>query len=422
LGDASDAQGFNHQGLLEVGTGFLQVNSAGAVELGSMTTMGVGGFLIAANGVRFGTGANFQGAGDVTGPVIQDPGSVIEATGNLALGDSSSADGFSGNGILNANDRTITLRDANDAVFDSGAWVNLGSSGSGSVVANNGLTVDFGANINGTGTMTTLNDASKPLTNNGHIHGASAGGPITLSGWVEGVGTMDNVTITGTDSPGLSVASVSRGSVTYNGTVRLEIEGASAGSYDQIHHILGAGAATLGGTLNVVPSGSYTGPASPGDADDFVLMTAMTQNGTFGTVQYDGSALVPLGAVDPNGSFRSYSGTGGIFSAVTYTAATVEFQNLLAKPGDTDGDMDIDLSDYTSLASNFAPGGTTFTWTDGDFDSDGDIDLSDYNALASGFAPGGYGSTSAVPEPMSIVLAILGLVAVMVTGLRRKGR
>ena len=61
-------------------------------------------------------------------------------------------------------------------------------------------------------------------------------------------------------------------------------------------------------------------------------------------------------------------------------------------------------------------------WTDGDFDSDGDIDLSDYNALASGFAPGGYGSTSAVPEPMSIVLAILGLVAVMVTGLRRNGR
>ena len=422
LGDASDAQGFNHQGLLEVGTGFLQVNSAGAVELGSMTTMGVGGFLIAANGVKFGTGANFQGAGDVTGPVTQDPGSVIEATGNLAMGDSSSADGFSGNGILNANDRTITLRDANDAVFDSGAWVNLGSSGSGSVVANNGLTVDFGANINGTGTMTTLNDASKPLTNNGHIHGASVGSPITLSGWVEGVGTMDNVTITGTDSPGLSVASISRGSVTYNGTVRLEIEGASAGSYDQIHHILGAGTATLGGTLNVVPSGSYTGPTNPGDADDFVLMTAMTQNGTFGTVQYDGSALVPLGAVDPNGSFRSYSGTGGIFSAVTYTANSVEFQNLLAKPGDTDGDMDIDLSDYTSLATNFAPGGTTYMWTDGDFDSDGDIDLSDYNALASGFAPGGYGSTSAVPEPMSIVLAILGLVAVMVTGLRRNGR
>ena len=422
LGDATDPQGFNHQGLLEVGTGFLQVNSAGAVELGSMTTMGVGGFLIAVNGAIFGTGANFLGAGDVTGPVTQDPGSVIQATGNLAMGDSASAVGFSSNGILNANDRTVTLRDANAAVFDSGALVNLGSSGSGSVVANNGLTVDFGANINGTGTMTTPNDAGKPLTNNGHIQGDSAGSPITLSGWVEGVGTLDNVNISGTDSPGLSVASVNRGSVTYVGTVRLEIEGASTGSYDQIHHILGAGEATLGGTLNVVPSGSYTGPASPGDSDDFILMTAMTQNGTFSTVQYDGSTLVPLGAVDPNGSFRSYSGTGGIFSAVTYTAATVGFQNLSAKPGDTDGDLDIDLTDFTSLATNFSPFATTFVWTDGDFDSDGDIDLNDYNALASGFAPGGYGAVSAVPEPMSIVLAILGLVAVMVTSLRRKSR
>jgi len=97
-----------------------------------------------------------------------------------------------------------------------------------------------------------------------------------------------------------------------------------------------------------------------------------------------------------------------LFRNLTYTATTVQLQNLLALTGYTDGDQDIDLSDYTKLATNFAPTGTGFTWTDGDFDSDGDIDLSDYNALASNFSPAGYGA-AAVPEPASVCLLLAGL-------------
>ena len=112
-------------------------------------------------------------------------------------------------------------------------------------------------------------------------------------------------------------------------------------------------------------------------------------------------------ATDGNGSFRSRAG-GGLFRSVTYTATTVQLQNLLALAGDTDGDMDVDLSDYTRLATNFAPGGSSLAWTDGDFDSDGDIDLSDYNSLASNFNPGGYGP-AAVPEPSTLALLVVSV-------------
>ena len=38
-----------------------------------------------------------------------------------------------------------------------------------------------------------------------------------------------------------------------------------------------------------------------------------------------------------------------------------------------------------------------------------DIDITDFNFLASNFAPDGYGA-SAVPEPSSLLLALLGLI------------
>ena len=49
----------------------------------------------------------------------------------------------------------------------------------------------------------------------------------------------------------------------------------------------------------------------------------------------------------------------------------------------------------------------------GGTDGDGDIDLSDYNALASNFQPLGYG---AVPEPSTALLALLGMLLISVFG------
>jgi len=79
--------------------------------------------------------------------------------------------------------------------------------------------------------------------------------------------------------------------------------------------------------------------------------------------------------------------------------------------GDTELDRDVDITDFNSLASNFDPDGATapHSWLEGNFDGDDDIDITDFNFLASNFAPDGYGA-SAVPEPSSLLLALLGLI------------
>ena len=142
----------------------------------------------------------------VSGAMLALAGSTIDATGgNLTLGDATKVNGFYGNGTLLVGQRTVTLADANDAVFDSAALVTLGSGASpGTLNAANGLTLDFGGNITGFGTVNTPNDLAKPLINNGHITGNSVDEPITLPGYVKGVGTFDNVNFTGTFAPGLS--------------------------------------------------------------------------------------------------------------------------------------------------------------------------------------------------------------------------
>ena len=168
--------------------------------------------------------------------------------------------------------------------------------------------------------------------------------------------------------------------------------------------------ASLSGTLEILPAGSYADP-NRGTADDFVIVTAGTRNGTFTTVKYDGAALEQEFGTDGNGSFRDHLG-GGLFRNLTYTPTTVSFQKLKALAGDADGDKDVDITDFNSLAGNFDPGGAnsaTNDWTKADFDADGDIDITDFSLLAGNFAPGGYdASTNAVPEPASLVLLAAG--------------
>ena len=70
----------------------------------------------------------------------------------------------------------------------------------------------------------------------------------------------------------------------------------------------------------------------------------------------------------------------------------------------------MDITDFNSLATNFDPDGATapHSWLEGNFDGDNDIDITDFNFLAANFAPDGYGA-SAVPEPSSLLLTLLGL-------------
>ena len=223
-------------------TSSLVVNGAfhfdrGVLELTGGTISGLGNLTVPTNG-------EFRASGVQALQIIGLAGSTITATGNLTVGDATKVNGFYSNGTLDAGANSVTLADANDAVFDSAALVTIGDGGSpGTLAAANGLTLDFGGNVTGFGTINTPNSAAKPFINNGHIAGNSGAEPITLTGYVKGVGTLDNVVITGTDAPGFSPATVVRGSVAYDGTLQIEIGGTSVGSFDQINHVLGAGTA-----------------------------------------------------------------------------------------------------------------------------------------------------------------------------------
>ena len=152
-----------------------------------------------------------------------------------------------------------------------------------------------------------------------------------------------------------------------------------------------------------------------GKSDDFVLVLAGSRVNHFANVTYDGAALSADFGPDGSGSFRDHVGEG-LFRNVTYTPTEVQFRNLLALHGDTDGNRTVDITDFNALASHFDPTGDGDPlngpfWNEGNFDGDGDTDITDFNLLATNFAPGGY-STSAIPEPSTMLLAALALILV----------
>ena len=94
-------------------------------------------------------------------------------------------------------------------------------------------------------------------------------------------------------------------------------------------------------------------------------------------------------------------------------AATANGHNLAYLCGDTEFDRDVDVTDFNVLASHFDPAGDGYPnngpfWDEGNFDGDDDTDITDFYLLASNFAPSGY-STSAIPEPSTVVFLLLGL-------------
>jgi hypothetical protein len=316
-------------------------------------------------------------------------GSSITATGNLTLGDASAVNGFGTQGTLSVGASTVTLLDSNDVVFDSLALATLGNGGSpGMLTAANGLTLDFGGNLTGFGTVNTPNDAVRPLINNGHIRGNSAAQRITLSGYVKGIGTLDNVLITGTDAPGFSAATVYRGAIAYQGTVEIEIGGESLGNFDRIIH---SGAAALGGTLRIALINGF----SPAAGNSFDIFDWVSVSGSFSTIQ-----LPTLAGLAWDVS-QLYA-TGRISVAAPSVFA-----------GDFDEDGDIDAADLTKWKLGF---GTTSgaTHTQGDADGDHDVDGADFLVwqLQLGSAAPAGSANAPAPEPTTSMLIIVAAVGV----------
>lgn len=226
-----------------------------------------------------------SGSADVSGSVLALGGTVINLWGgDTIMGDVSRPDGFYCNGTIDVYDNTLTILDNNDAVFDSAAFVGIGvGSTNGMIIAANGLTLDFGANMRGVGVINTPDDPTRPLINNGHIAAFGFLTPIIeLTGYVKGVGTFSGVNFTGTFSPGFSPAAINLGSAMYTGSLSIEIGGLNpGGDHDQLNHVLGDRTATLGGELRIELIDGYV----PSSGDSFTIMTAASVDGQFATIE-----------------------------------------------------------------------------------------------------------------------------------------
>lgn len=364
--------------ILNVTTGSLDFDG-GVFEL-------TGGPVTGLNSLTVPTGGEFRALGDYSFRVGAAADSVITATGNLGIGNPALVNGFYANGTINVGVNTITLKDANDVVLDSGALVSLGSGASpGTVSAANGLTLDFGGNITGYGTVSTPNTIAKPLINNGHITGNSAAQKITLPGYVKGVGTFDNVSFTGTFSPGLSPTILSVGSIALSdsSTLVMELGGTAAGSgYDQIQS---SGTLTFDGTLQIALINGFT----PTAGQSFNLFDWLTTGGTFDTL-----ALPTLAGLAWNTS-QLY--TDGVLSLVTSAGL----------PGDYNQNGTVDAADYTEWRDHLG-GGTSLP-----NDDTAGVGPDDYTRWKTHFGEtsgGGLGADSAgaaaVPEPSASLLCV----------------
>jgi fibronectin-binding autotransporter adhesin len=315
-------------------------------------------------------------------------GSSIEVgDGDPVMGDASATNGFYSNGNISlAGGTTLTLHDANDAVLDSAAHVLIGEAGSAStLIASNGLTLDFGGNIEGFGTVNTPDDPFTPLINNGNLTGTSPSEPLTLTGYIKGVGTMDNVVITGTDAPGFSPASVYRGSVTYAGELEIEIGGLAPGSFDIINHL---GSAKLGGVLDLSLINGFT----PGLGDTFQFITA--------------SSIV--------GNFASISGSdlgGGLAFDVLYGSNGVTLQ-VINTPlqGDLNADGFVGIADLNIVLGVWNTNVTPGDLLAGDPSGDGFVGIADLNVVLGNWNAGTPPSEiSDIPEPSTAILLGMGL-------------
>ncbi|MEE9304024.1 MAG: VPLPA-CTERM sorting domain-containing protein [Thiotrichaceae bacterium] len=275
LGNAADFNGFRTDGEIKTGSNTVALNSATFSTLGTVTTIG-GGSLVAANGVFLGGGKVITGSGSIVGKVAAEAGSLINATGDLAIGDSSALDGYFSNGKLAVNNNTVTLNDANKAKL--GSLTTIGdTNGSGLLEAVNGLVLNGGHNISGYG------EVGADLENQGTVHGQGlvAADFLELSGAVTGAGDYTgNIAFSGTFMPGNSPALIEFENLTLLGLLDIEIGGLTPGS--QYDVLAGTGDAFLGGTLDV----SLINGFSPILGNSFDILTAQNIIGEFDLITF----------------------------------------------------------------------------------------------------------------------------------------
>ena len=349
---------FASTSMLNVGSSSLTIGSITPVDLSGLTMIG-GGTLTSTSTIVLGAAESLIGSGIINAPFAGETGSLIKALGAMTIGSAASPIGFATRGEVQVGTNTLTLLDSNQAVL--GSLTTLGTTGvaTGSLLSANGLLVDYGSNVAGWGTLQSPNDPNQLVMHNGAISGNSLTEQITLAGFVKGVGTLDNVNISGTYSPGFSPAVVYNGSVSYGstGTTLIEVGGTSAGSsgYDQLNH---SGSVIIGGGLDIQIINGFV----PSYGQVFDVMTwEGTSSGSFGGIV--GTRISNSLAVIPR-----------------YTNNSVEL--VTTGPGDANLDGRVSIADFSAMQNGFGKSGQ---WQQGDFNLDGNISIADFAILQNAF-------------------------------------
>ena len=322
------------------------------------------------------------------GPTAAFPGDVVvlssaPTVNTIDLGTDRLANSvtFSDNYTLNHHTLTLT---AGKISVDSNVVGAINSD----IITNNGVVAKMGP-----GTL---------------IVGGTVSDTFITAGTLQGTGTLASLTVTsdGTVAPGNSsgILTITDDYTQDPGSLLLlEIAGTAAGTTYDVVSV--GGNASLSGTLEIQTKGSFLPAAgvTPGAfGNSFVVLSANSVAGTFDT---------EIGRHIENGRFYF----------ITYGASNVTLNSFQALAGDADGDKDVDITDFNTLATHFDPSGdhsATNNWLTADFDADGDVDITDFNDLATHFTPSGYGAAGSlpVPEPVFSFWLLGGLLPLLFWG------
>ncbi len=383
------------------------INNDGEIDLGD-NSIALSGGLIDNHGLLRGNG---QVGNPVTnhsdGEIRVDAGHTIRFTGpsnansgKLRLNNGGTAE-FT-HTLTNTTSGQITGRGTliTDGGLNNNGQLNF-SGGFTDVYGDVTMTAGSTTRVLGGSTTTFFDD----VVNNGSIT-VDADSKAVFFGTTSGSGPFPGlgmVEVNGTLLPGNSPAIVDfGGSLTLAPTALLEAElagtnpGSGANDHDQINITSNV---TLDGTLDITLLDGFT----PNYSDTFDILTYATRSGVF--QQVTGHFISPVLAL---GQF--YDDANGVL------------QLLATAPGDANGDLIVDISDFGVLAGNFNQPGT---WETGDFDGDGMTTINDFGLLAANFngdfntlmaAAESFGIT--IPEPGTATL--LGLAVLGVTTRRQR--
>jgi hypothetical protein len=216
---------------------------------------------------------------------------------------------------------------------------------------------------------------------------------------IRGTGVFaGTVTSSGVVAPGSPTGTLTINSYVQNspGTLAIELGGTANGQFDKL--VLGF--MTLSGTLNVSLSGNFL----PKPADSFDILDWGARVGTFNTVQ-----LPQPGHIIWNTSLLD---TGGIISVdATYYAGDFNRDHQI-----TAADIPAMLKALTNLSSYASTNSLTPAQLVlvGDFDNSGTVTNRDIQGLLNLVSSFGLGSVASVPEPSTVLLALLASFALAV--------